>query len=454
MQSLQKILDNPRNIFPFNYDPRAVQAQVLTAAAAEKATAERLGTNGTTGINPPKTQKTDKQTAAPSNTDRPAPPSHKWEKEHAQRKKVLNQAERLRQWNEQKNDNWSIGKDIARAAANLESCGRSFLIEKKPGKALKYIHSFHCKQKFCPRCRKLKSDALSNRLLAFFELIQEDKAAREEKRNLLENYDLAMLTVTLAHGPGKARNGWYFEELKTHYRNALKYGAFNKYIKGSIYSTETTVTSNGFHIHRHALVLVPKTAGIKQTGTWTQTATGKWQFEQHDRTIQDRLRAQWYKRTGDSWNVDIRPLNPHTPFLKNVREVLKYIEYDQEGSVNPVLCAQIVSHKREKWSGRTGELAKVGALAINAAQIGKPAAEKWEPDPDHIYIGVGLRKSGRGFGFCRYIKIDVQDGPILQQMINLELQEVKKKRTRQANRAGPLIHDRNDDFENQISDAV
>lgn len=430
------------------YSKIDIPAQVAAAHALEKQARKALGTVGTTGSHPAHTPQIEKQRAAPATADQPR--LHQWEKEIEARRRVNDQSRRIFEYTDKKVIHYATAGELNKAQARLDNCGRSFLVEKLPGKPYNYLNSYHCKQKFCPRCRRAKVDKWAARFSEFFE------TESEAVLGMLKDYDFAVLTVTLKHDRHTTRAGWYFDELKTHYRNALKYGAFNKYIKASLYSTEVTHGAKGFHIHRHAVVLIPKEYGMRdggKAGAWKQDKAGRWKFKWKNSWVRKELRDSWHKRTGDSFEVDIRPFNSKVPMVKNLREVLKYIEFDEHGTVSPEIVEQMVTHKREKWTGRTGLFSKIKELALNSKA---EKAERKEPDRDHIYIGVGIRRQGKGFGFQSLVKVPASEPDIFKTFANWQGLAEARNRNRLLYRSQTKIDRQRkeappDDFENPLS---
>lgn len=318
-----------------------------------------------------------------------------WQKRHMSREQVRFQVGELLAGSRLKSkyaQTWRLNK----AASVLNGCGKTYVVQKDGPAKYKYLHSYHCKKKYCPRCAGKRRDKLLAKYAEFF--------AGEDRSDLMAKYDLAILTVTLRHGPG-SRRGWYFDELKTHFRNALKYGAFKKYIAGGIYTTEVTHGRSGYHIHRHALVLVPKEFNLRDgvAGSWSRKGKGKgWKWTWKDATVKRDLKAAWHKRTGDSYMVDIKPLNGQTDFVDNVLEVFKYVAKPSQKNGQNVIPWQIVEqfekNTRQKFSNRFGILYREKALAINS----KPETEEEkrdsvaEVDQDKVYFASGLYRTRTG----------------------------------------------------------
>lgn len=320
---------------------------------------------------------------------------HDWHKRYAVRQQVRGQVDELLAGSRTKqkySQTWRLNK----AASVLNGCGKTYVVHKDGPAKYRYLHSFHCKKKYCPRCSRKKRNKLLAKYSDFFE--------GEAGSDLMARYDLAILTVTLRHGKG-SRQGWYFDELKTHWRNGLKYGAFKKYLAGGIYTTEVTHGRNGFHIHRHALVLVSKDHNFRDgvAGHWSRAGKGKgWKWTWKDATIKRDLRAAWHKRTGDSYMIDIKPLNSQRDFLDNVLEVFKYVaKPSQRGGQNVIpwqVVEQFERNTRQKFSNRFGILYREKGLAVNS----QPETEEEKKDSvadvdqDKVYFASGLYQTKTG----------------------------------------------------------
>lgn len=357
-----------------------------------------LDTSGTSGSLPP-------DIAPDPRLKNGDPGPHDWHKRYQTRLQVRSQVAELLEGSQAKatySETWRLNK----AASVLNGCGKTYVVAKDGPAQYRYLHSFHCKKKYCPRCARKKRDKMLAKYADFFD--------GDSRADLMRDYDLAILTVTLRHGPG-SRRGWYFDDLKTHFRNALKYGAFKRYIAGGIYTTEVTHGRNGFHIHRHALVLVPKEHCFRDgvCGSWTRKGKGKgWKWTWKDGTVKRDLKAAWHKRTGDSYMVDIKPLNGQVPFLDNVLEVFKYVAKPTQKAGQHVVPWQIVEqlerNTRQKFSNRFGILYREKALAVNSA----PETEEEKRDsvqdvnPETVYFASGLYQTSRGrWAFRRLVQV-------------------------------------------------
>ena len=269
-------------------------------------------------------------------------------------------------------------KDLStalKAAASLTFCNRRVIVEKKGNEYLQ-AGAWYCGKKYCAYCSNRKRRKILNRFIDFFK--------SEKGKDLLKNYDLALLTLTLKHNKKDTRTEPYYKELSTHFANGMKYGAFKKYISGGFYNTEHTYsTRNGHHIHRHALILVPR----------------KFDILENFLTIQKELQTQWKKRTGGSFQIDLRPLGydeltettpSRTMVQKNINlhmlEVTKYItKRDETGTINYQIVKAVEENSRAKFYGRFGILHKVKELNLNLQELEGEAKEKRE-----LYIGTAV----------------------------------------------------------------
>lgn len=128
--------------------------------------------------------------------------------------------------------------------------------------------------------------------------------------NVDYRHRLALVTFTVKNGPD-------LMERHTHLQNALRrlHGRRREYMsgkrnspwseavkaEGALWSFEVTNRGKGWHPHVHALWLVPEWA-------WPD---------------QDTLQREWQDITGDSFMVDVRPVDQEDP-ASGLIEVLKY----------------------------------------------------------------------------------------------------------------------------------
>jgi len=255
-----------------------------------------------------------------------------------------------------------------KAAASMHFCNARQIVEKK-GAEYTPVGSWNCGKKYCAVCSNKKRVKLLGLFSDYF-----DSAPGME---ILKDFDLALFTVTLQHTKDGLRAAPYYKELSTHFRNALKYGAFKKVIAGGFYNTEHTYTKNGHHIHRHALILIPKKFDV---------------FNDY-LNLETQLREQWKSRTGGSFQIDLRPLgfdrknNTATPrgaVLKHIKthllEITKYItKRDNSGLIDWNIIKAVEQNSRSKFYGRFGILHKVKELNLNQERENVVVDESPEP---------------------------------------------------------------------------
>jgi len=256
-------------------------------------------------------------------------------------------------------ENWEDRNIALKACTSVHWCNRQLIVEKR-GDQMIPVGAWNCGKKYCSYCASKKRRKLLSRYAEFFK--------SENGIDILKKYDLALFTVTLRHNKETIRTEPYYQELQNHFRNALKYGAFKKYIAGGFYNTEHTYGDQGHHIHRHALLLIPKEFNLE------------WNFQQ----MNEELKAQWLSRTGDSFQVDLRPLGykededfvPHyendpsgEQLTKDLLEVTKYIVKRGKNEIIPWEIVKAVEQNcRAKFYGRFGILYNVKDLNLNRVE--------------------------------------------------------------------------------------
>jgi len=246
-----------------------------------------------------------------------------------------------------------------KASAALTYCNKRVIVEKQ-GEQYKNIGGWNCGKKYCAYCSNRKRVKILNRFVDFFK--------GKTGTDILSKYDLGLFTVTLQHNKKGLRSTPYYAELSRHFRMAIKYGSFKKYIAGGFYNTEHEYNAkNGHHIHRHALVLIPKQYNLREN------------FE----LINEELRNQWANRTGGSFQVDLVPLgydrtteSTPTPAIlqKNIGqymlEVTKYItKRSKKGVILFDVIKAVEQNNRAKFYGRFGILHNVKELNINLEKL-------------------------------------------------------------------------------------
>lgn len=273
-------------------------------------------------------------------------------------------------------------KKALSAAASLTFCNKRVIVEQK---GAEFIHrgAWYCGKKYCAYCSNRKRRKILGRFTDFF--------SSEKGREILEHYDLGLFTVTLQHNKHNKRTEPYYAELSKHWRNALKYGAFKKFIKGGFYNTEHTYGRNGHHIHRHALVLIPRQYNVID----------------NFRLITEELRTQWSQRTGGSFQIDLRPLGydeltesapTRAQYVNNIGihmlEVTKYItKRDKTGIIHYEIIKAIENNSRAKFYGRFGILHRIKELNLNLETVEAEPAESKEPRK--LFIGTPVVRQNK-----------------------------------------------------------
>lgn len=263
-------------------------------------------------------------------------------------------------------------------AAALHWCNKRQIVEKK-GENFTPVGAWNCGKKYCSCCANKKRKKLLGIFTKFF--LQSD-----EGRKMWAEYDLALFTVTLQHSKDGLRSTPYYKELSTHFRNALKYGKFKEFIAGGFYNTEHTYGKNGHHIHRHALVLIPRRFNVREFFP----------------VMEEQLRQQWKSRTGGSFQIDLRPIGydeklqcsptraqiEHS-FGDHLLEITKYIT--KRSKSDEVIPWQIIEaiekNNRSKFYGRFGILHNVKELNMNQEKEGVTVTEE-ESGPRELYIAT------------------------------------------------------------------
>jgi hypothetical protein len=126
-----------------------------------------------------------------------------------------------------------------------------------------------------------------------------------------EGRDVWLLTVTVRNGEdlaerfGHLRDSWKrWTQQRRNARKGLSQSALGD-LEGAVYSYEFTNRGNGWHPHLHALVLTEKGCAPSQAA----------------------LRAEWEAITGDSFMVDLRPVEkPEDGFLEVLKYALKFAD--------------------------------------------------------------------------------------------------------------------------------
>lgn len=349
---------------------------------ADNSTRKQLDTKGTSG-------------SQPGGTPGKAPHRNEhWTREHDLRRRVRLQAEAMGRA-ELSTEDIENSFQLNKIQSRLNACGQWHIVRQYGADEWEAVGGWHCKLKCCPRCQKKRAGLLASRYLAWLESMEASK--------LLEDYDLGLFTVTLRHGEG-SRKGWYHKELQTHFRNSLKYGDFNAIIKGGAYQDEVTLTANGFHIHRHCLVLVPKEMGLATSGNYVKAGKG-WRWKPENTILRDRLKKAWEARTGDSFQVDLRPLNPNQDIKRALSEVFKYLAKPDKKTrlIAPEIALEFAKHPEARFYGRFGILYKIAALKINLDRIDEPEDNSLGQVEERLHMAKGLYKKRSGLWSFREV---------------------------------------------------
>lgn len=278
------------------------------------------------------------------------------------------------------------------SSAALQYCNRRVIVAKK-GDSYQHVGAWYCGKRYCSFCSNRKRRKIFDRFNTFF--------ATQKGKDILDKYDLGMFTVTLQHNTTDLRTDPYYKELSTHWNHAMKYGKFRQYIAGGFYNTEHTHGRNGHHIHRHALVLIPKQYKLREN--W--------------RTIQSQLRQQWESRTGGSFQIDLTPvgMNKQTGYIvpeyvvrrdlsNYLQEVTKYITKRNKGGVIKwEIIKAVEENSRSKFYGKFGILYKIRELNFTD--------DKWQL----LHEGKQIKTSNNKKYLQEYIiKKDLKDAEVTE----------------------------------------
>lgn len=111
-----------------------------------------------------------------------------------------------------------------------------------------YVSSFTCDHKLCLICNMIKSKMIRRKYMKFL-----------SKDNLLTNYDLMHLTLTVPHNENGFRGVRYYGVTLKKAFNEMrkkKYRFWAEYVYAGEYGVEMTKGKNALHIHIHSLLLV------------------------------------------------------------------------------------------------------------------------------------------------------------------------------------------------------
>lgn len=190
---------------------------------------------------------------------------------------------------------------------SLRFCSQHTILEENQNKELsRFTSSLYCRNKYCFICNNIKSVVYTNR----FNNLLEDT---NENHYFADKY-FYFITLTLKHGH-EVRNYIYLKDLESYKSKLFRrktwkthFGTINSKNKNSfISSNEITYTDNGYNIHSHIFAITtPIKLAVKD--------------------LQIELQNEWFKITGDSWNVRLDLIKNTTDksFTKTLQEVFKY----------------------------------------------------------------------------------------------------------------------------------
>ena len=175
---------------------------------------------------------------------------------------------------------------------------------------------------------------------------------------LAENRALraSMMTITVKNGEDLLER---FNHLMSNFRAMLqrrrchikgKRGKtlFN-HIQGMVYAVETTISREGWHPHIHAVILHEKPIKTINGVYFKNVCHGD-----PKKIPQDTLNYEWFKNTGDSWIVDVKPLDTEN-LGKSLCEVFKYAVKFSELPI-PTLWHSYTVLKGKRLVGSVGNL--------------------------------------------------------------------------------------------------
>ena len=114
-------------------------------------------------------------------------------------------------------------KIAIKASSALTYCNKRVIVEKR-GETYHNAGGWNCGKKYCAHCSNKKRVKILHRFTDYFK--------SEAGKEMLKNYDLGLFTITLQHNLKGLRSAPYYAELSRHFRMAIKYGSFQKYIAG------------------------------------------------------------------------------------------------------------------------------------------------------------------------------------------------------------------------------
>lgn len=126
-------------------------------------------------------------------------------------------------------------------------------------KSLQYVHSYMCDNRMCPICNSERSKVLQRKYINYF-------SYSEQNENLLNTKDFMHLTLTVPHSAtGFRGEKFYMNYMRKQFNEMRKEPWWKESVFAGEYSFEFTRGDNGIHCHIHALLLVEKCRGNRDS---------------------------------------------------------------------------------------------------------------------------------------------------------------------------------------------
>ncbi len=191
-------------------------------------------------------------------------------------------------------------------SGNVRRCGRVGVYACVEGGGCGAVHGrrgFQCHDRLCPYCAVLRGQRLADRVAPLVAGMQ---------RALL-------VTLTVKNGPALAERGAHLRKQVGRLRRGV---VFRTLIAGGIYIEEITHNDRDvtWHPHAHMAVdFVGDDAELTVLAIRAGMPVAMAERAPDDRRLEFVLRHQWRRLTGDSFIVDVRPLD-----RGDLRELCKY----------------------------------------------------------------------------------------------------------------------------------
>ncbi len=189
---------------------------------------------------------------------------------------------------------------------NLRWCSGVAMVEADTdGNGQIFATSKTCKNPNCCTCARNRASKIVNRL--------HKAMSDDDNKSLFDGLYAYHLVLTVKHNLNDTRNYVYLDEFKDYqtrlFRSKLMRELMPKGRFGRISSVECTIGDNGYHIHAHVLLLMPKA---------TKKITD----------LEADIRAKWLKITGDSHGVRLDLVKPDKDGNLSVRTVKEIVKYN------------------------------------------------------------------------------------------------------------------------------